>query len=251
MNLKEILMTPADAKQPPELALVIPCYNEEESLPPLWQAIHDTMEPLDRSYEILLIDDGSTDDSQRVMRELRANDPHVRIIALKKNSGLSAALLAGFESARGEIIITLDADLQNDPADIPALLSYLPEYDMVFGWRQKRQDNLIRILSTWIANSVRNYLTGETIPDIACTLKAFKRSCIRSIKMYKGMHRFLPTLFKIEGFKTIQVPVRHHPRRYGQAKYGVWNRIGVALVDCLVVRWMIRRSIHFEKEEIE
>lgn len=234
----------------PELSIVVPCYNEEESLPPLCRAIDGVIKPLGRLYEILLVNDGSTDRTEEVMRTLQLQDAHIRIIRLKKNSGLSSALTAGFASARGEIIITLDADLQNDPADIPMLLSYLPEYDMAFGWRQKRQDNAIRVLSTKIANAVRNWMTGDDIPDIACTLKAFKISALRSIKMYKGMHRFLPTLFKIEGYKTIQIPVHHHPRQFGIAKYGVLNRVFVAFVDCLAVRWMISRHISYEKEEL-
>ncbi|MBD3268108.1 glycosyltransferase [bacterium] len=233
-----------------DLSIIVPCYNEEESLPHLWTAIDEVMRPLGRTYELLLVNDGSTDRTAAVMRELQGKDASIRVIQLRNNAGLSSALKAGFESARGDILITLDADLQNDPADIPMLLEYLPEYDMVFGWRQKRHDRVVKVLSTRIANAVRNWITKDDIPDIACTLKAFKRSCVSTIKMYKGMHRFLPTLFKIEGYKTIQVPVRHHHRKYGTAKYGVLNRIFVALIDCLAVRWMITRNIAYEKEEM-
>lgn len=248
--MNDACLTAASRTDRPELSIVVPCYNEEESLPLLWQAIHSAVNHLNRSYEILFVNDGSRDRTEDIMRELKLHDSHIRIIRLKKNGGLTVALAAGFTSAQGEILITLDADLQNDPGDIPMLLSYLPEYDMAFGWRQKRQDNAIRVLSTKIANNVRNWITGDNIPDIACTLKVFKRSSLESIKMYKGMHRFLPTLFKIEGFKTIQIPVRHHPRQFGTAKYGVLNRVFVAFVDCLAVRWMISRHISYEKEEI-
>ncbi|MEW6238050.1 MAG: glycosyltransferase family 2 protein [Candidatus Omnitrophota bacterium] len=244
-------MTNSNNTQSPEISIVVPCYNEEENVLILWRSLHEVMDALGRDYELLFVNDGSADGTEAVLTGLKTQDARMRVIRLKKNSGLSSALLAGFQSARGEYIVTLDADLQNDPQDIPQLLAYLPEYDMAFGWRKDRKDNIIRVLSTKIANGVRNYLTQENIPDIACTLKAFKRSCLNSIKMYKGMHRFLPTLFHIEGYRTIQIPVRHHHRQFGQAKYGVWNRLFVSTADCFAVRWMIRRRIQFEKEEIE
>jgi glycosyltransferase involved in cell wall biosynthesis len=151
--------------------------------------------------------------------------------------------------ARGEKIVTLDADLQNDPEDIPRLLGYLDQYDMATGWRQKREDPWLKKISSKIANAIRNRLSGEEIRDSACTLRAFKKECVQNIPVFNGMHRFLSTLVKIEGYRILEVPVIHHPRKFGKSKYNIRNRMVRAFIDLLAVRWMKNRHIHYEIEE--
>jgi glycosyltransferase involved in cell wall biosynthesis len=175
--------------------------------------------------------------------------PSLRIIGLKKNRGLSTALLAGMREARGDTIVTLDSDLQNDPEDIPRLLSYLDRYDMATGWRQKRDDPWLKRISSKIANAIRNRLSGEKIYDSACTLRAFKRECIKEIPVFNGMHRFLSTLVKMNGYRIIEVPVLHHSRKFGKSKYNIRNRALRSFIDLLGVRWMKGRRIQYDVEE--
>ncbi|MBI5368899.1 MAG: glycosyltransferase family 2 protein [Planctomycetes bacterium] len=234
----------------PDLSLVIPVYNEEENLEPLTAGIVEALAPLGRSYEVLFVDDGSTDRSLPVLKTLAERHPgRVRILKFKKNCGQSAAFDAGFRAARGGVVVTMDADLQNDPRDIPKLLEQIGPYDAVCGWREKRRDNVIRRLSSRIGNGVRNWLSHETIRDTGCSLKAFKRECFVRLKMWKGMHRFLPTLVKMDGFRVTEIPVNHHPRKFGVSKYGVWNRAFRAFADLLAVAWMQRRRLDYEIEE--
>lgn len=236
----------------PEISLVIPLFNEEENLPVLAAEIREALEPLGRSYEVLFVDDGSTDGSPEVLRRLAREDPLVRIVRQRRNAGQSAALDAGFRFARGEIVVTLDADLQNDPADVPRLLAALADCDVVAGVRLARQDDWVRRVSSRIANAVRNRMTHESITDIGCTLKAFRAESLRRIPMFTGMHRFLPTLLKMEGARVVEIPVHHRPRLHGQPKYGIGNRIWRALVDLFAVRWMQTRWIDRRiSEEIE
>jgi glycosyltransferase involved in cell wall biosynthesis len=236
----------------PQVSVVVPVYNESECVPPLCEAIYATMSGLGRSFEVVLVDDGSSDETPRLLAEEKSRREGLRVIRLKKNCGQSAAMSCGFDHARGEIVVTLDADLQNDPADIPMLLEKLDagECDVVCGWRQKRQDNFIRRISSKIANGVRNRLSGETISDTGCSLKAYRTEFLRKIKMFKGMHRFLPTLLKLEGARVVEVPVNHQPRHAGEAKYGVWNRVFKSARDLLAVRWMKARFINYEAEEV-
>lgn len=236
----------------PTLSFVIPCHNEEANLRPLVGAIREAVEPLKRSYEIVITDDHSTDNSWAVLKELAASDPRVRALRFARNAGQSAALWAGMKAARGDIILTLDADLQNDPRDVPKFLEALKQYDCVCGSRieaRNQGDNFIRIASSHIANRVRNQLSGETISDAGCCYRAFKRECIDNLKFFKGMHRFLPTLFKIEGFSVTEIPVRHNPRTSGQTHYGVWNRLFASFYDLLAVRWMKKRMFRYEITE--
>lgn len=228
---------------PPEISLVIPVYNEEESLPVLAAEIREALAPLGRTYEVIYVDDGSTDRSPEVLRKLAREDGTVRIIRQLRNAGQSAALDAGFRFARGGIVVTLDADLQNDPADIPRLLSTLDGCDVVTGIRTRRQDNWVRRASSKIANGVRNRATHESITDVGCTLKAFRADYLRCIPMFTGMHRFLPTLLRLEGARVTEVPVNHRPRLHGQPKYGIGNRIWKTLADLFAVRWMQKRWI--------
>lgn len=147
------------------------------------------------------------------------------------------------------MIITIDADLQNDPKDIPRMLEYMKEYDMVTGWRKKREDSWVKHVTSKIANGIRNWLSEEKIRDSGCTFRAYRRECLQEIKLYKGMHRFMPTLVKMEGFRVIEIPIPHHPRKFGLSKYTTWNRMWRAFIDLLAVRWMKSRHIHYEIEE--
>jgi glycosyltransferase involved in cell wall biosynthesis len=232
-----------------EISVVVPVYNEEGNLPVLIPALVEVLKNLGRSYEMIFVDDGSSDESRRILKEMASEHASLRILRLKENRGLSTALVAGMREARGEIIVTLDSDLQNDPADIPRLLEYLDRYDMATGWRQKREDKWLKKISSKIGNLVRNWVSGENIQDSACTLRAFKKECIQEIPVFNGMHRFLSTLVKMRGFGIIEVPVAHHPRRFGKSKYNIRNRMVRSFIDLLAVRWMKRRTIHYEIEE--
>jgi dolichol-phosphate mannosyltransferase len=225
----------------PELSVVIPVYNEEENLPILAAEVQGALQAAGRSYEVLYVDDGSTDGSPGILRRLAREDPAVRVIRQRRNSGQSAALEAGFRFARGAVVITLDADLQNDPADIPRLLERLDAYDVVCGVRANRQDTWMRKVSSRIANGVRNRLTHDAVTDVGCTLRACRAEYLRRVPMFTGMHRFLPTLLKMEGARVTEVPVHHRPRLHGQPKYNIRNRIWRALADLFAVRWMQKR----------
>jgi glycosyltransferase involved in cell wall biosynthesis len=235
----------------PALSVVVPVYNEEANIQLLVGELVATLDTLDRPCEIIFVDDGSRDGGLRALREAREGDPRIRILSFEENAGQSAAMAAGFRAARGDVIVTLDADLQNRPADIPLLLEQLPEYDMACGWRVNRQDPWIRRLSSHIANAVRNRLSHEQIRDTGCSLKAYKRACLERINLYDGMHRFLPTLFRMEGFRVVEVRVGHYPRRHGVSKYNIRNRLIPSFIDLLAVRWMKKRQIRYHlREEI-
>ena len=232
-----------------EISVVVPVYNEEKNLPLLIPQLVEVLQPLEKSYEMIFVDDGSTDKSRKILKEMASQYPEIRMIGFKKNCGETAAGTAGLKEARGEIVITIDADLQNDPKDIPTMLGYLKEYDMVTGWRQKRDDPWIKQITSKIANKIRNGLSGEMIQDSGCTFRAYKRGCLQNLKLYKGMHRFMPTLVKMEGYRVIEIPIAHHPRKFGVSKYTTWNRMWRAFVDLLAVRWMKSRHIRYEIEE--
>ncbi|HVM61822.1 MAG TPA: glycosyltransferase family 2 protein [Verrucomicrobiae bacterium] len=235
-----------------ELSVVAPCHNEAGNLRPLTAAVRAALEPLATRYEIVLVDDGSTDDSWETMRQLGAADPHIRALRFAFNCGQSGALWAGMKAARGRIIITLDADMQNPPAEIPKLLAALKQADCVCASRvaaRAQGDSWVRIASSRIANWVRNKVSGETISDAGCCFRAFRRECIADIRFFKGAHRFLPTLIKMDGFTVTEVPVGHHPRHAGRAHYGVWNRLFKSSSDLLAVRWMKTRAIRYKIAE--
>ncbi len=236
----------------PVLSLVIPCYNEEGNLRALVTAVREAVEPLKLSYEIVVTDDCSKDDSWTILKELAAADPRIRVQRFAFNCGESAASWAGLRAARGQYLVTLDADLQNDPRDLPKFIEALKSFDCVCGTRvesRSQGDNFIRIASSRIANWVRNKLSGERISDAGCTYRAFKRECIDNLKFFKGMHRFLPTLFKIEGFSVTEIPVSNNPRFAGQSHYGVWNRLFASFHDLLAVRWMKTRMFRYQVQE--
>jgi glycosyltransferase involved in cell wall biosynthesis len=236
----------------PELSFVIPCYNEQDNLRALVKAIADSVEPLKRSYEIVITDDCSKDNSWQVLKELAAADPRIRALRFAFNCGQSAAMWAGMKEARGKIIVTLDADLQNDPQDLAKLLEAAKDFDCACGSRVEARgkgDNFVRVASSRIANWVRNKLSGESISDAGCCYRAFKRECIGNLKFFKGMHRFLPTLFKIEGFTVTEVQVRTNPRVAGKSNYGIGNRLFASFYDLLAVRWMKKRMFRYKVAE--
>jgi len=232
-----------------EISVVVPVFNEERNLPILIPKLVQVLNPLGLSYEVIFVDDGSSDGSRGILKKMVSQYPSLRIIGLKENRGLSTALLAGMREVRGDTIVTLDSDLQNDPEDIPMLLSYLDRYDMATGWRQKRDDPWLKRISSKIANAIRNRLSGENIYDSACTLRAFKRECIKDIPVFNGMHRFLSTLVKMNGYRIIEVPVLHHSRKFGRSKYNIRNRALRSFIDLLGVRWMKGRRIQYDVEE--
>jgi len=233
----------------PEISVVIPAFNEEESIARCVRAVAAVMDALGRPYEVVVVDDGSTDGTFAALRAVLDEVPALRALRFARNAGQTAAFDAGFKAARGRTVVTMDADLQNDPADIPRLLGLLGGWDVVCGVRAKRRDSLVRRASSRIANAVRNWLTGEKIRDVGCSLRAYRAESLRGLKLYKGMHRFLPTLIKLDGFSVTEVEVSHHPRRWGRAKYNVRNRLFRALRDLFAVRWMKSRWLNYRVEE--
>ena len=234
-----------------DLSVVIPVYNEEENLPHLWPELRSVLEPLGLIFEVVFVDDGSRDRSAELIRSFRDVDLRVRLVRLKTNAGETAATDAGFKAAGGRWVVTMDADLQNDPHDIPTLLSHLDRWDAATGWRVNRSegDSLVRRISSRVANRTRNIISDESIQDSGCTFRAFRRECLRGLVLYRGFHRFIPTLLKMRGYRVIEVPVRNRHRRFGQSKYGVLNRLFVATADLLVVRWMKNRLLRYEVAE--
>ncbi len=229
-----------------ELSLVAPVYDEKDNLEPLYNRVVEVFGDRTR-WELVLVDDGSRDGSAQVIRALAQRDPRVRGVFFAKNCGQTTAMRMGIHSSRAPLIATLDADMQNDPADIPKLIEQLGDNDAVVGYRLKRNDNFVRRASSRIANRVRNALSGDSIRDTGCSLKVFRAPAIREIPLhFEGMHRFMPTLLRYYGFKVVEHPVSHHPRRAGVSKYGVLNRAFRAFRDLLAVRWMrsrIRRAV--------
>jgi dolichol-phosphate mannosyltransferase len=232
------------------LSLVIPAYNEQEVVPELLRRVPAALEKLGKPFEVIIIDDGSTDGTPALLNDAMAQFPWLRVLRLSANRGQSAAFDAGFKAARGSIIATIDADLQNDPEEIPRLVPMLDGYDMVTGWRKKRKDSAFRRVQTRLANRIRNAISEETIQDSASSLKLYKRHCLCGIQLYTGMHRFMPTLVKMRGYTVLETPVAHSPRFAGVAKYGFRNRAWRAFCDLLAVRWMKKRTLRYEVEEV-
>ena len=233
---------------PLDLSVVVPIYNEAESIESLVQAIADAVIRTNLRYEIICVDDGSKDGSTDVLTELAARRTDLKAVILRRNYGQTPAMAAGFELAKGKVIVTLDGDLQNDPADIPMLLDKLEEgYDLVSGWRRKRQDAaLTRLLPSKIANIIIAKVTGVRLHDYGCSLKAYRAELIADMNLYGELHRFLPALAYIEGARIAEVPVRHHARRFGQSKYGLGRTIRVVM-DLLTVYFMkkfLTRPMH-------
>jgi len=229
-----------------DFSLVVPVYNEREIVRELVARSVPAMAALDGTFEVVLVDDGSTDGSSGILDELAAAEPRLSVLHFERNCGQSAAFDAGFRHARGRVIVTIDADLQSDPADIGKLLPHLERFDAAVGIRQDRHDTRWRKFSSWFANGVRNRLTREEIADTGCPLKAFRAEAIRSVCMWKGSHRFLPTLLRLKGYTVTQVAVPHHARTAGQSKYGTLDRAFRGLRDALGVRWLQDRNLDWK-----
>ena len=226
------------------LSLIIPVYNEEENLPLLYTSIDQTLTPLNDTWEVIFVDDGSRDGSFDVLRTLVEKDPeHVRVLSFRRNFGQTAAIAAGLDHACGEIIVLLDADMQNDPADIPMLLAKLDEgYDLVSGWRKDRKDNrLTRTIPSNLANGLISWTTGVHLHDYGCTLKAYRRDVLEGFRLYGEMHRFIPVFAHAVGAKITELPVHHHARKFGKAKYGLERTIKV-LLDLFTVKFLLSYS---------
>ena len=236
----------SDAPSRPDISIVAPVYDEVDNVAPLVDELLGVMRPFGRSFEIVLVDDGSRDGSAEAIAAEAGKHAEVRGLHFRVNRGQTAAFDAGFRAARGDVIVTIDADLQNDPRDIPALVRALEGHDAAIGYRARRNDNAVRRLSSRIANAVRNRLSGDDVIDTGCSLKAFRAERLRAIKLYTGLHRFLPTLVKIEGGTVVQIAVNHRPRVKGESKYGVWNRLFRSFADLLAVRWMKKRHLGYE-----
>jgi glycosyltransferase involved in cell wall biosynthesis len=234
----------------PHISAVVPVYDEVESLPGLLDELRRALAGTGRTYEIVLVDDGSTDGSTAVVAAAARADPGVRAVLFEKNAGQSAAIAAGLRHARGQVIVTLDADGQNDPADIPLLLAALESADVASGVRAERHDDFRRRASSRVANSVRRAVLGDTITDIGCSLKAYRRDVLEGLPLFVGAHRYLPALCQFRGARVAEVPVRHRPRRHGVSKYGIGNRLFRGLRDLAGVRWLKSRLLRYRVREV-
>ena len=228
----------------PEISVVVPLFNEEESISILQTELRTALSGLD--YEIVFVDDGSVD---RTPERIEAA-PNIRLIRFEKNAGQSAAIYAGLAATRGATVVIIDGDLQNDPADIPRLLAEITNgADLVCGYRIKRQDTMMKRLTSRIANTVRSRYTKDGVRDTGCTLKAMRRECVSALFPFKGMHRFIPALIKAAGYRLVEIPVNHRPRRFGQSKYGLGNRALRATIDMFGVRWLLSRRLNYKIRE--
>jgi dolichol-phosphate mannosyltransferase len=225
----------------PAVSVIVPLFNEEENISILQSELRAALDGLD--YEIVFVDDGSVDCTV----ERIETAPNVRLVRFEKNTGQSAALYAGIQAARGANAVLIDGDLQNDPADIPRLLAEIARgADLVCGYRINRQDTLVKRLTSWIANAVRSRFTKDGVRDTGCTLKAIRRECVSALIPFKGMHRFIPALIKGAGYRVVEIPVNHRPRRFGQSKYGLGNRALRATIDMFGVRWLLSRRLNYK-----
>ena len=224
-------------------------YDERDNLEPLHEELAAALAGVPGGVEFVYVDDGSRDGSADVLARLAKRDERVRVLRLVENRGQTAAFDAGFHAAWGEVVATLDADGQNDPADLPRLLAALDRADVVNGVRVGRRDGLVRKLSSRIGNGFRNWMTRESVSDVGCSLRVMRASHLRRVKLHRGMHRFLPTLLRMEGARVIELPVGHRPRRHGRSKYGIANRLFVGLADVFAVRWMQRRRLDYRLRE--
>ena len=228
----------------PAVSVVVPMFNEEENVPILQGELTSALTGLD--YEIIFVDDGSVDHTvQRI-----APDPRVRVVQFERNAGQSAAMYAGLHSARGDVAVLIDGDLQNDPADILKLIAEIGRgADLVCGYRAQRKDTVVKRITSRVANFVRSRFTKDGVRDTGCTLKAMKRECITALLPFKGMHRFIPALVKGAGYRLVEIPVNHRPRKFGESKYGLGNRAFRATMDMFGVRWLLSRRLNYKVRE--
>jgi len=225
-----------------KVSIVIPAFNEENSVEILFSFLKQAIEKIDGidDYEYIFVDDGSRDSTYNKLASLSKNNKKVSIIKLDKNTGLSNALHVGFEASHNEIIVTMDADLENDPSDIPGMLEKLNEgYDCICGWRHQRKGPFIKKISSNIANSVRRFILGDNFNDITSPLKVLRRECLKDITFFNGYHRFLPYFIQLKGYKVLEYKISHNPRKFGKSKYGVFNRIFKVLIDVCYVRFIL------------
>jgi len=235
-----------------QYTVVLPVFNERENLEPLLEELEPVLSSLGGGYEVIAVDDGSTDGSWEELQRLQRRWPWLRVVRHRFNAGQSAAFLTGFARARGEVVITLDADGQNDPRDIPSMLARLRgAVAAVCGVRQKRQDPWIRRVSSRVANGFRNRVTGDRVADAGCALRVMRRSALGELPPFNGLHRFLPSVLRFQGYEVLEVPVGHRPRTRGHSKYGIGNRLWRGLVDCLAMRWYRARALRADRVERE
>ena len=228
----------------PAVSVIVPVYNEEENVPILQAELRSALRGVD--HEFIFVDDGSAD---RTVERIEAA-PNLRVIRFERNAGQSAAMYAGLQAARGSILVLIDGDLQNDPADIPRLVSEISSgADLVCGYRALRRDTRVKRLTSRIANTVRSRYTKDGVRDTGCTLKAMRRECVDALVPFKGMHRFIPALIKDAGYRLVEIPVNHRPRRFGQTKYGLGNRAVRATIDMFGVRWLLSRRLSYKIRE--
>lgn len=234
-------------KSSPEISIIVPMFNEEDNVKPVYEEITGVMSEIGLPYELIIVNDGSRDATEQRLDEIQKNDRNVVVISFRRNFGQTAALSAGFDHAKGDVIITLDGDLQNDPRDIPRLLEKIKEFDIVNGWRKDRQDKaLSRRLPSKIANKLISWVTGVKLNDYGCTLKAYRRDVIKTIKLYGEMHRFIPAIASAMGITYCELPTNHRARKFGKTKYGISRTIRV-LLDLITVKFMLSfhtRPIH-------
>jgi glycosyltransferase involved in cell wall biosynthesis len=236
----QILPSNGGLDQPIDVSIVIPLLNESTNIVPLYTSLIQSLRSLDKTWEIIFVDDGSTDDTFEILKALHAEDKRTKIIQFRRNFGQTAAFSAGFDSAQGIVIVTMDGDLQNDPADISLLLSKIDEgYDIVSGWRIHRKDKfLTRRLPSMVANALISYVTGVKLHDYGCSMKAYRREVVKNVKLYGELHRFIPALASWMGIRVIEVPVNHNSRQHGHSKYGL-RRVVKVLLDLLMVKFLL------------
>jgi len=233
-----------------DLSVVVPAYNELENLGPLLAEIRAALAAAQASHEVVVVDDGSSDGSAAWLLEEATRDSRLVPVLLERNVGQSGALAAGLTRARGAIVVTMDADLQNDPADLPRLLAALEHADVVSGIRERRRDGWVRRWSSRVANATRRAVLGDPVTDIGCSFKAYRREALEGLPLFVGAHRFLPALCVFRGARLAEVPLSHRPRRHGESKYGVSNRLWRGIYDLIGVRWLKSRLLHYRIREV-
>lgn len=232
------------------LSIIAPAFNEADCLPALVEALVQTLRPLEQQFEVILVDDASTDNTVAVIESLRKKYPEVRCIRHRINSGQSAAVVSGFHAANGRLLVTLDADMQNPPSEIPHLLAQLtPETDAICGVRSERNDPAVRRISSKIANDFRNWITGIPVKDAGCGMRLIRRNAVQELPVFNGLHRFITTILKLQGFTVKEVPIAHNPRLAGLSKYGIHNRLWRGIIDCFAMRWYACRVIHSNRND--
>lgn len=232
------------------ISVVVPIYNEEGNLEHLFAEIYAVLHPLDLEWEAVFVDDGSSDASMRVIHDLAERHGELRYLSFAENRGQSAAFCAGFDAARHDIVVTMDADLQNDPRDIPAMLQKFAQgYDLVIGWRARRKDTLAKRWASRAANAIRRSITRDTVHDTGCSLKVMRRSLLLRLPRFVNMHRYLPPLLQAQGARIAEVKVNHRPRGQGNSKYGTWDRAVAGVFDLIGVRWLLTRTVKYDLKE--